>query len=491
MKVFKSRSNQKTNNSLPKTTLNQWILTSFLIISLPLIFAIIYVLIAINSYAKETQKTVFQTVVITENSRLILEHLISMERSIRQYQVLKDVSFLETYLTHHHTLVQLLDDLKLKDTNKVLFQEILKLKQQEISLFKAVNQRAFIQNSFLTEQELNKFAEINLSVRDLIKLGTRQQIKDLQYLTEYEKNIQKQILYIMFSSGILAILLSIFFVYFITLPIKRLGLAMRHLVKEDFETNIPYKGPKEVQELGQNLEGLRQELIQLEGGKQQFIRNISHELKTPLTTLKEGTNILSEELLGPVNIDQKEVLELMQMGNFNIMNLVENLLEYQKTMSLHVNLEIQEFEIKKILDNLKTSYQLLLQNKSIKLIIKTPTHPIKADQEKINSILSNLLSNAIKFSPENSIIGITVTLEHNQLLILVEDQGSGINSDIQKIIFNAFIQVNNPKQLTMKGTGLGLTIVSYYVAQHNGTIKLLKPSDYYCGARFLIEIPVR
>lgn len=489
MKKLVSKIKQKLNKS-SKASLNQWILMSFLIISLPLIFAIIYVLIAMNNYSKETHKTVFQTVIITENSRLMLEHLISMERSIRQYQVLKEVSFLETYLTHHQALVQLMGRLNLTKTNIILTQKIQSLKQQENNLFQAINQRAFVENHALTKQELNQFAKMNLSTRQLIKLGSQQQIKDMQYLTEYEQNIQKQMFYIMLSSGILAILLSIFFVRFITLPIKRLGLAMRHLIKEDFETNIPYEGPKEVQELGKNLEDLRQELNSLENGKQQFIRNISHELKTPLTTLKEGTNLLAEELLGPLNTDQKEVTELMQMGNFNIINLVENLLEYQKAMSLHSHLEIHHFDITKLLNNLKLTYQLLLQKKSITLMTHTPKLPIQADQDKLYSIISNLLSNAIKFSPKNSNIEITVTVEHNNLIILVEDQGKGISEEIQETIFKAFVQINNPQQLTMKGTGLGLTIVGYYVAQHGGSIKLLKPSNLYNGARFAVTIPM-
>ena len=490
IKKIKNKIKNKINSS-PKASLYQWILTSFLIISLPLIFATIYVLIAMNNYSKEAHQTVFQTALITENSRLILEHLVSMERSIRQYQVLKEVSFLETYLTHHQALVQIMDNLNITETRTMLMQKILSLKQQENHLFNAINQRAFIENESLSKQELNKFTEMNTSTQQLIILASQQQIIDMRYLTKYEQNIQERMYYIMLISGILAILLSLFFVRFITLPIQRLGLAMRHLVKEDFETKIPYEGPKDVQELGLNLEGLRQELISLESGKQQFIRNISHELKTPLTTLKEGTNLLSEELLGPLNLEQKEVIELMQMGNFNIINLVENLLEYQKAMSLHSHLEVENFNITKLLNNLKLSYQLLLQNKSINLLTQAPIQPIKADQNKLRSVISNLLSNAIKFSPEHSDISIIVTVEQTNLVILVEDQGPGISKEIEETIFKAFVQIdNNQQQLSMKGTGLGLAIIRYYVLQHGGTINLLNPSNKYRGARFAITIPM-
>lgn len=471
-------------------TLHQWLLISFVSVSLPLVFAIGYALVAMNNYSKEAHKTVFQTVVVTENSRLMLERLVSMERSLRQYQVLQEESLLEAYVKHHAVLEQLIKAVDVEQMDANLANKLEALKRQENTLYQSVYQQAIEQQKPIDSELLQAFEGMNLTVKELIRLGSQQQAKEVQTLAEYEQKVRDRTGYILLVSGLMVVLLSVFFVHFITLPIKRLGVAMRYLVKEDFETHIPQEGPKDVQELGQNLDGLRQELIHLENEKQQFIRNVSHELKTPLATLKEGTDLLSEELLGPLNSEQKEVTHLMRVGNFNIMNLVENLLEYQKVVSLQSRLDVQEFDVEALLRQLEQTYQLLLQSKSIELVLECSEPTIRADYEKLHSILSNLLSNAIKFAPQESRIAMTVKRSDDQIEIVVEDQGTGVDEAVQAMMFDAFVQGRDPHQLVMKGTGLGLAIVGYYVQQHGGQIELLPANEHYVGARFALRLPM-
>jgi len=210
------------------------------------------------------------------------------------------------------------------------------------------------------------------------------------------------------------------------------------LAKDDFDFSVEESGPRDLRELGKNLEGLRKELKYLENEKQHFIRSVSHELKTPLATLKEGTDLLSEEVIGALNGEQREVLSLMKMGNFNIINLVSNLLEYQRAVSIQSRLEYSQFDLSCLMSSLVEEYQLLFQSKNQAVVINNPSIQMTADYNKLKIILSNFISNAIKFSGKNTHIGFSAKVEGKKVQILIEDQGPGIPESIRSEIFEEF-----------------------------------------------------
>jgi len=280
-------------------------------------------------------------------------------------------------------------------------------------------------------------------------------------------------------------------VSFITLPIKHLAGRIRRLVSEDFKAQIVGAGPKDIRELGNNVENLRLELRYLENEKQHFVRNISHELKTPLATLKEGVDLLADEIVGDLNSGQREVVHLLQLGNFNITNLIENFLEYQKAISIQSKLSVSEFCLLKLATSLEKEYKLLLASKQLRLQIAMSEQTVETDREKLKIILSNLLSNAIKFAPQASTISLSAKVESGKLFFSVEDQGDGIDESMREKIFEDFFQENRSEKFTLKGTGLGLTIVRFYVEKLDGSIELLAPSEDYPGARFSLMIPIR
>ncbi|MCF6299138.1 MAG: HAMP domain-containing histidine kinase [Thiomicrorhabdus sp.] len=477
-------------NSFWIGSLYQWMLTSFVVVSLPLIFAIVYALISLDSYSKQAQRTVFQTVTVTENTRLVLERLISMERSIRQFQILNEPSLFDAYLQHRHKLLKLLQDSDFEGLNPTLSQKLKNLKLSEDRLFQTIYTEGVNRNKPLLESDLIAFEELVEQARSLIRAGSKQQTAEILALSEFEDKVMNRLFFIVLLSAFLALLLSVFFVHFITRPIKKIGSAIKHLAKEDFDYPIEVSGPRDLRELSENMEGLRKELKYLENEKQHFIRSVSHELKTPLATLKEGTDLLSEEVIGSLNDEQREVLNLMKMGNFNIINLVSNLLEYQRAVSIQSRLEYSRFDLSSLMSSLIDEYQLLFQSKNQKVVGENPSIEITADYNKLKIILSNFISNAIKFSGKNTQINLSSKVEGKLVNILIEDQGPGIPESIRTEIFEDFFQGKATEDSVMKGTGLGLAIVGYYVVKHGGRTILLSPNDHYCGARFSLELPL-
>jgi len=470
-------------------SLYQWALASFVIVTLPLVFAIIYAVLEVANYTDQSQQTLFQTVNATESSRIILERLISMERSIRQFQVLEEPELFNSYQKHRNKFIDILESLRLTELDELLAEKLEVLRQNENQLYQSISIKAKNKQAKLEKTDLQAFDPLTKQARALIVQGEKKLSKEATSLSKIAKKVRNNLVYSALASIPLALLLGLIFVHLLTRPIKKIGQAIRNLGDVGFEQAIVIEGPKDLRELGQYLEWLRQKLNRLEYEKQQFIRNISHELKTPLATLKEGTDLLSENVVGELNTEQQDIIQLMKMGNITINDLVENLLEYQRTLSTQVDLNFSTFELVALIDKIINEYQLPLRSKKISLKSSLNTTHIVADYDKLKIIISNLFSNALKFSPPNGTIGLSLHSHNNVIQLTIEDQGPGIPKNIQHLIFKDFYQGNSPVAWKIKGSGLGLALVNYYLEAHKGAIKLLPANNEYCGARFSLQLP--
>jgi two-component system sensor histidine kinase GlrK len=469
-------------------SLYQWALLSFVIVTLPLVFAIIHTVLAVTDYTEQSQQTLFQTVNATESSRVILARLISMERSIRQFQVLEEPELFKTYQQHRNKFIDVLESLKTTGLDDSQAGKIQALHQNENRLYLTFLQ-AKNKKLRLEKTHLKAFDPLTKQARSLIAEGERKLGIEAGALSRAAKQVRINLIYSALASIPLALLLGFIFVHLLTRPIKKIGQAIRNLGEVGFDQAIAIKGPKDLTELGQHLEWLRQKLNRLESEKQQFIRNISHELKTPLATLKEGTDLLAENVVGELNAEQQDIIQLMKMGNITINDLVENLLEYQRALSTQVDLNVTTFELVPLIHRILDEYQLPLRSKNITVNSDLSRTKILADYDKLKIIISNLFSNALKFSPQGSTIGLSLNSGDNVILLIIEDQGPGIPEDIQPLIFKDFYQGSSPLAWKIKGSGLGLALVKHYLEAHNGLIELLPATNDYCGARFSLQLP--
>ncbi len=468
-------------------SLYQWALASCVIITLPLVLAVIYTVIEVTDYTEQSQKTLFQTVNTTENSRIILDRLISMERSIRQFQVLNEPDIFSAYKDHRTRFLDIMMSLKIQGQDPVLITKLERLQRDEHQLYQNILYKQ--RNPPLTETDLNAFDALTTQARTLLTESEKRVGLEATTLSKIAKHVREKLIYSALASIPLALLLGLIFVHLLLRPIKKVSLAIRNLGEVGFEQEISIKGPQDLAELGIHLEWLRQRLTQLEHEKQQFIKNISHELKTPMATLKEGTDLLAENVVGELNAEQQEIIQLMALGNITLYDLVANLLEYQKTIYTKIDLELSIFELNTLIERIIKDYQLPLKTKNITLKSNIKALSINADYEKLKIIISNIFSNALKFSPQNGHIALTLSEQNKLIQLTIEDQGIGIAKEIQPLIFEDFYQGSSPQAWTIKGSGLGLALVKHYLDSHQGSIELLKPNKKYNGARFSLYIP--
>ena len=345
----------------------------------------------------------------------------------------------------------------------------------------------------LTTEDIKDYVRLREGVRELVAQGNRQIYIETESLSALAKQVRNQVTEYALVSVILALLLGLLLLYLINKPIKSIARAIHKLGNAQFNQRIYIDGPRDLREVGQHLEWLRQKLNQLENSKQFFIKTISHELKTPLATLMEGADLLQDEVVGELNAEQHKIIELVQIANIRLNSLIENLIEYQKATSTLADMNFSQFNLNQLIQHICVEHQLLLNSKDVSIDFAAKSIDLVADRDKIRIIISNLFSNALKFSPQGGQIQIKLDVINNKLQLLIADQGPGIAKSHKAHVFTEFYKQPVPENWKIKGSGLGLSLVRDYIEAHRGQIRLLAPDKQdkqYCGAHFLVILPL-
>jgi two-component system phosphate regulon sensor histidine kinase PhoR len=229
------------------------------------------------------------------------------------------------------------------------------------------------------------------------------------------------------------------------------------------------------------------EIRRLETMRRDFVANVSHELKTPLTSIKGFVETLLEAAWEDRE-NSRNFLKIIQEHTNRLDLLVDDLLNLAHLESKEASLEKEEFNLKNLLEDIFASFKMQLKKKEISLKNDiAPDLRISADKEKIGQVLSNLIDNAIKFNQDKGIIKISVENLNSKLKIIVEDTGIGIPAKDLSRIFERFYRVDKARSRELGGTGLGLSIVKHIVELHGGSVGV--ESSEGLGAKFWFILP--
>lgn len=221
-----------------------------------------------------------------------------------------------------------------------------------------------------------------------------------------------------------------------------------------------------------------------------FIANISHDLRTPLNSIIGFSEVLSGKIFGDLNPKQTEYIEDIRVSGIRLLGMINEILDISKIESHTIKLNLSEINFSILTQEVLNILKPLSEKKHIKISTDIKNNILfKGDYTKIQQILFNLLGNALKFSPENSEIRIEAEFKSSKIIIKIKDQGIGIDKKYHKKIFNKFFQIENSLTKTESSTGLGLTITKEFVKLHNGKINV--ESETGEGTNFIIEIPLQ
>jgi signal transduction histidine kinase len=217
---------------------------------------------------------------------------------------------------------------------------------------------------------------------------------------------------------------------------------------------------------------------------------MSHEVRTPLTTLFGYSGMLLDGLLGPLSEEQSKAVRAIQGQSTELFTLIDNVLEATRLETGKVMVETHEVDLTQLIEDLKGGYNTPL-HKDITLEWRLPSElpAIRTDVDKIKAIIKNLLNNAIRFTEQGSVSVFVRYLRAEQAIELkVEDSGIGIPGQLKSHIFELFGQANSTDTRVQEGVGLGLYIVKKYTELLRGKVEV--ESEVGKGSTFTVALPV-
>lgn len=231
------------------------------------------------------------------------------------------------------------------------------------------------------------------------------------------------------------------------------------------------------------------QLKQLEKARTDFISTISHEFKTPLTSIMMGTSMVIDESLGILNEEQQDVLNTIKEDGERLTKLVNDLLELSRIESGSSAFNMESCSIDNVINNSVKQFAIQAAHKdvNINIIVEENMPKVIVDYEKITWVLNNLLGNALKYTDAGDEILINAFVKNGKMQVSVKDTGIGIPEEFQKKIFDKYVQVKG-HELEARGTGLGLAVVKEIVNTHGGEIWCESKLD--TGSTFTFTLPL-
>ncbi len=470
----------------PKS-LNSLMLTGFALVSAPLLLAVVIGAAKVRHLSAESAALVRTGVEATHYSQQLFQEIASLERGTRLYQVLNDPTLLEVYRDSRERLLVTLTNIEEVADDPV--------RQTHVQALRAGLRRidaALLAIAPAGPETMRAAVEAIAPMWDAafqLSNATGDQIETgLSRIQASTEETERYLFWLSAGLILMTALLVGVFTYVLMRPIRQIDQAISQLGKGTFSKTIAVRGPTDLVDLGRQLEWLRVRLLELAQERNRFLRHMSHELKTPLANIREGTELLMDGAVGELDSSQREVTAILRDNGIKLQQLIENLLSFSAWQARHSGLEISEFRLRPMVKSVLETHQLTLLAQRVHLELKVEDIELRADRAKLKLILDNLLSNALKYSPRGGTIYIHAKTDEDVLILDVGDTGPGISVDERSAIFQAFYSGSAPVAGHLKGTGIGLSVVNEFVQAHGGSIEII--DGVFPGAHFRIRLPL-
>jgi two-component system sensor histidine kinase GlrK len=469
----------------PKS-LNGLILVGFGLVALPLLIAVFWALVNLDRLAEQSEKLVVTGVTAAENNRQLAQQVASLERVARQFLVLKNQDSLALLEQDSKALEVTLDKIwpLAEQANAVSFARAIRVSTRRVV--------RSIASGDLSEAEAEatvaEFATLRQRVTRLSLTLSNHIELELNALQESTRRAQQVSAWQTAALVPGTLILVLFFTLLVARPIRQIDQAINQLGRSGFSRTIEVKGPSDLERLGRQLEWLRMRLLELAEEKNRFLRHMSHELKTPLANIREGTELLLDGTVGELQKPQREVTDILRLNGLKLQQLIENLLSFSAWQSKNEVLTLTDFPLRALVISVAKAQRLALKAAKIQLKLDVEDIVVTADRDKLRTVLDNLLSNAVKFTPKDGVITIRAKSTAASFVLEFADTGPGIPEDETPRIFEAFFQGNQEQGGHIAGTGIGLSVVLECIQAHEGSVELVN-TDEFSGAHFRIHIP--
>jgi two-component system sensor histidine kinase GlrK len=388
---------------------------------------------------------------------------IDVERLIRQYHVLKKDELKDLTENYISRILELLE----KTCSELKQNDVCLDLEQRLTWFQNNQQ---IDDQLLLDAQLAEFrrslVELRLQVDGLLDGRIVQQ-------QAYVNNVQQSQAWSTAVLVTISLLLIIFASQLILLPVAKIERVISAIAQQS-ETlpSISTSGPKELIELEHKLHWLADRLSQLENLRSALLRHASHELKTPLASIKEGCSLLSDGVVGSLNSQQEEVLSLLNSSTERLNLLIVQLLDYNLLLQ-QAKPVYQIVDAKQLINEALTDNALAVQQNNHQIVLSIRVEKLYVDENLFRRIVDNLLSNALAHGTVGRPIDIRLYRQTSKLVLEVANRGQKIPIEQRKVLFEPFKRGENKRNDRVIGSGLGLSIVADCARMMQGTADIV------------------
>ena len=287
----------------------------------------------------------------------------------------------------------------------------------------------------------------------------------------------------------LCILLSLVIANLFTKPLKRVSNSIDRMAEGHFDEEIHLRGFSEIKTISDSFNTMLKKMQKVENSRQEFVSNVSHELKTPITSIK----VLADSLNMQENVPNEVYREFMQdiVAEIDRENqIINDLLALVKMDKAVAEMNISQVNVNDMLEMILKRLRPIAAKRNIELVFES-FRPVTAecDEVKINLAFTNLVENGIKYNVAGGWVKVSLDADHKYFYVKVTDSGIGIPREYQDQIFERFYRVDKARSRETGGTGLGLAITKNIILMHDGAIKVVSKEDE--GSTFVVRVPLK
>ncbi|MDN3557527.1 HAMP domain-containing sensor histidine kinase [Halomonas maura] len=460
-------------------SLLQLVLLAFLMVMLPLAVLMLQAGQALSELSRLADQSARQAVEETRRARTLGALALELERSARQYAVVEQASLLNIYderLAEFRRLLARQRELLPDDPNvKALSVELDRLAELPGLPLEEFEDRL---TDFLP------FAEHTEAMRH----ATNRRIDNrLDVIRARAEGVQTRLWWQTAALVSASLILMLLFTRLIIRPVHQLERRILGIGSGgQAAKRAPVQGPAELVSLDERLDWLSSRLEELEEQKQQFLRHMSHELKTPLASVREGSSLLADGVAGELSDHQREILELIDASGSELQQLIEQLLDYN-LLQHNRRLEVERLDLATVVKEVLAKHRLALQQKEMRVDCFDGPLAWRADRTATARILDNLISNAIAYGEDAGQLEIRARVEHERLIVEVANSGEPIPEEDRPRLFEAFYQGRIRRKGALKGSGIGLSVAADCARLQEGTLELV--DDPRLAVCFRLTLP--
>ena len=467
------------------------LLAGFTLVMLPLVGALAYSAWNTERLATQSRSAVFNAAQAARASRSLVDRISSIERVAQQMTIVDDAGLAVDYARVHRSFRSLADEIAQLPLDAAQMAALSRTMGEEQALYDMLTGQPRPKPG--TKAVAERIDQLIESAREVLAINNRIVDREVERLRAKAEKVQRGLIVLVIFSTAVALTIALALMRYIARPISEIDGAIRQLGGADFSRPISVRGPEDLRYLGRRLDWLRRRLEEFETQKNRFLRHVSHELKTPLTALREGAELLYDQVAGPLQPTQRQVVSIMRDNSVKLQRLIEELLDYQRALHAAASLEVKPVLLDELVAGAAREHELAAQAKGVTLRIDAQPAMLEADPEKLRSILDNLISNAVKFTPPGGTIAVRARAAAGEAMIEVMDSGPGVPAEERESIFNLFFRGRARAdgigmRGAIKGSGLGLAIARELVEAHGGQIAVVADG---AGGHFRVTLPRR